>query len=380
VRPTENLNMTRQDRIDDSRILLFSMGISRTGASCPDLHCDEWNIIAIEDEIDAFAAVRGKGIDLVILHIPLGDFIDSDLPNVIRGISPMPYLPIMIMASDSAEAQRCHFLNSGADDVIAEQTSAVEVRARIRAMLRIKDLYDQLAASRTALELVLEREQKLLAGLREDNEALKAKCTTDPLTHVRNVRSFGEILAHEFKSAKRYNTSLSILALDIDHFKVVNDTHGHHSGDYVLKELAVILTRSVRESDVVARTGGEEFCILLSKADQAQAVMFAERIRKEVSARKFTVFGSDIHVTVSIGQATFPDNAEITMPSMLTYFADQALLLAKDTGRDRVVKFSQMPQEMRFRMRKQQLDAAKSPGSRPLQCEMMDMEVHSWQI
>jgi len=373
--------MTKQDHIDDSRILLFSTEISRTGASYPDLYSDEWKIIAIADEIDAFAAVMSKGIDLVILHMPLDDSINSDLTNVLRGISPMAYLPVMIMASDSAEAQRCRFLDSGADDVIAEQTSAVEVRARIRAMLRIKDLYDQLAASRAALELVLERELKLLDRLQEDNKALKAKCTTDPLTHVRNIRSFGEILAHEFKSAKRYDSSLSILALDIDHFKVVNDTHGHHSGDYVLKELAVILTRSVRESDLVARTGGEEFCILLPKADEDQAEMFAERIRKEVSERKFTVFGSDIHVTVSIGQATFPDNAEITTPNMLAYFADQALLLAKDTGRDRIVKFSQMPQEMRLRMRKQQLDAAGSAeGSCPVQCEMTDMRVDSRQI
>ena len=373
--------MTREDRIDDSRILLFSMGIPRTGASCPDLHCDEWKIFAIEDEIDAFAAVRGKGIDLVILHMPLDDSIDSDLPNVLRGISPMPYLPVMIMSSDSAEAQRCRFLDSGADDVIAEQTSAIEVQARIRATLRIKDLYDQLASSRTALELVLEREQKLLARLREDNKVLKAKCTTDPLTHVRNVRSFGGILEHEFKSAKRYNTALSILALDIDHFKVINDTYGHPSGDYVLKELAVILTRSVRESDVVARTGGEEFCILLPKADQDQAAVFAERIRAEVYARKFTVFGRDIHVTVSLGQATFPDNAEITAANMLTYFADQALLLAKDTGRDRVVKFSDIRQDNRLRLRQQQFAAAESsPGNWTPQCEMIDMEVQPRQI
>ena len=354
------------------------MGLPDAGASCPDLECDEWRIIEIEDEIDAFAAVRGQGVDLVILHMPLDDSIDSDLPNVLRSISPAPYLPVMIMSSDSAEAQRCRFLNSGADDVIAEQTSAIEVQARIRAMLRIKELYNQVASSRAALELVLDREQKLLARLREDNKALQAKCTTDPLTHVRNVRSFAGILEHEFKSAKRYDTPLSILALDIDHFKVINDTYGHPSGDYVLKELAVILTRSVRESDVVARTGGEEFCILLPKADQSQSMMFAERIRQEVSARKFSVFGSDIHVTVSLGQATFPDNAEITAPGMLTYFADQALLLAKDTGRDRVVKFCDMPQEKRFRLRQQQLDETDFAADNwEPRCEMMDMEVRS---
>jgi diguanylate cyclase (GGDEF)-like protein len=367
--------MSKPDRTDESRILLFTMEIRQTGASCPDLHCDKWKIIATEDEIDAFAAVRGQGVDLVILHMPLDDSINSDLPGVLRSISPAQYLPVMIMCTDSAEAQRCRFLDSGADDVIAEQTSAVEVWARIRAMLRIKDLYDQLAASRTALERVLDHEQELMVRLRKDNEALQAKCTTDPLTHVRNVRSFGGILEHEFRSAKRYSSFLSILALDIDHFKVVNDTYGHHSGDYVLKELAVILTRSVRESDVVARTGGEEFCVLLPKADQDQAMTFAERIRKEVSDRKFTVFGRDIHVTVSLGQATSPDNAEITTPSMLTYFADQALLLAKDTGRDRVVKFSELPQEMRVRLRQQQLNAPQGHWSG--QCEMMDIEVHT---
>ena len=356
--------------------MLLTMGLSPDEASCPEIACNEWSVIELDDEIDALAAVRGDTVDLVILHMPLDESIDSDLPNVLRGISPMSYLPVMIMSSSSAEAQRCRFLNSGADDVIHEQTSAVEVQARIRAMLRIKNLYDQLASSRSALEQVLNREQELLISLREDNKKLEAKCTTDPLTHVRNVRSFGGILEHEFKSAKRYGASLSILALDIDHFKLINDTYGHPSGDYVLKELAVILTQSVRESDVVARTGGEEFCILLPKADQAQAMIFAERIRQQVSHRKFTVFGQDIHVTVSLGQATFPDNAEITAAGMLTYFADQALLLAKDTGRDRAVKFCDMPQKQRIRLRQQQLDeTVVRDGQWVPHCEMIDVEV-----
>jgi two-component system cell cycle response regulator len=130
----------------------------------------------------------------------------------------------------------------------------------------VKDLHDKLAASRLALQEALRRERKLLAKLRRDNAHLQALVTTDPLTHVQNRRSFRDILDHEFKMARRYNQPLGLLALDVDHFKVVNDSHGHPSGDYVLKELAVILTRSVRESDVVARTGGEEFCVLLPKA------------------------------------------------------------------------------------------------------------------
>jgi len=370
--------MSGSECLNDAHILLYSVGTARTGASCPDLYSEDWRILATDDQIEALAAVSSRGIDMAIVHMPLDHSIDTDLPNVFRGVSPMPYLPVMIVASDSAEAQRCRFLDSGADDVIPERTSPAEVRARIRAVLRVKDLYDQLAASRSALEKALDRERKWLSRLRRDNEKLRAMCTTDPLTHVQNVRSFRDILDHEFKSAKRYNTSLSILALDIDHFKVVNDTHGHPSGDYVLKELAVIFTQSVRESDVVARTGGEEFCILLPKADHAQSAIFAERIRREVSARKFIVFGSDIHVTVSLGHATFPGDAEITTSQMLMYFADQALLLAKETGRDRAVKFGDLQKELRIRMRKQELAACRSvPKGRPVPCEMIDTEVHA---
>jgi diguanylate cyclase len=143
--------------------------------------------------------------------------------------------------------------------------------------------------------------------------------------------------------------------LDVDHFKIVNDTHGHPSGDYVLKELAVILKNSVRDSDVVARTGGEEFSVILPKADREQAAQFAERIRCETSQREFDVYGKKIHVTISIGFATYPLDAEITDAEMLVYFADQALLHAKESGRDRVVPFGELDLVVRRRLRRQHL-------------------------
>jgi len=281
------------------------------------------------------------------------EMVDTDLPNVLRNVSPADYLPVMIIAGDPAEEQHCRFLNSGADDVISEATSPAEMTARIRAMLRIKELHDQLSASRSELQRSLKRERRLLAKAKRDNDHLRALCTTDPLTHVQNVRSFRDIFAHEFKMAKRYDQHLSLLMLDVDHFKVVNDTHGHPSGDYVLKELAVILTRSVRESDVVARTGGEEFCLILPKADRRQAMRFAERVRKEVYRRRFIVYGQHIHVTVSLGLASFPDDAEITDPDHLIYCGDQALLMAKETGRDRAVAFRDLDPAVRLRLCRQ---------------------------
>jgi diguanylate cyclase (GGDEF)-like protein len=172
---------------------------------------------------------------------------------------------------------------------------------------------------------------------------------------VQNVRSFRDILEHEFRIAKRYNQHLSLLVLDVDHFKLVNDNHGHPSGDYVLKEMAVTMKQSVRESDVVSRTGGEEFAVILPKADRSQAAMFAERIRRTIASREFTVYGRSIRVTASVGCTCYPADAEATEADMLVYFADQALLSAKESGRDRVVEFHELAPEVRRRLRRQYL-------------------------
>jgi len=320
-----------------------------------------WQTVAVAEWIDALAAVKNGPVDLALLEVPVDDMVATDFPNVLRDVSAAPYLPVIILADSPAERHRCRFLNGGADDVICTRTSADEMVARVRAMLRVKELHDQLAASRTALEEALRRERKLLAKLRRDNAYLLRLATTDALTHVQNRRAFRDILDHEFKIARRYGQSLSLLALDVDHFKVVNDTHGHPSGDYVLKELAVILTRSVRESDVVARTGGEEFCVLLPKADRRQAAQFAERIREEIRLRKFIVYGQTIHVTASIGSATYPGDADTEDVDVLVYLADQALLAAKDTGRDRVVSVEDLSPSVQRRLRRQYRAAPAEP-------------------
>ena len=354
--------MDQASEIDSARILLMSRNLPEATSRSAQLARAGWRVVRAVEQIEVLAAAKSQPIDLVLLHMPVDDMVDMDLPNVLRNVCPAAYLPVMILADDPAEEQRCRFLDSGADDVISHTTSPGVMVARIGALLRIKELHDQLAISRQALQNALQRERKLLGKLKRDNAHLQALCTTDPLTHVQNVRSFRDILAHEFKIAKRYAQSLSLLTLDVDHFKVVNDTHGHPSGDYVLKELAVILTRSVRESDVVARTGGEEFSIVLPQAGHHQADQFAERIRNEVYARDFMVYGRHIHVTASLGLATYPGDAEITEPQMLVYFADQALLVAKEMGRDRVASFCGLDTTVRQRLRRQYMQSTPRPA------------------
>lgn len=316
-----------------------------------------WRVLQVCDAVEAFSTVKAGRADMVMIYLPVDEAVDMDLPAVLRQICPCAYLPIVIVAEDAAEQARCEYLNSGADDVVPTQVSGRELVARLRALMRIKELHDELESSHVALEQALERERSLMARLRRDNENLQRLVTTDPLTHVQNVRSYNDLLAHEWKIAKRYNQPLSLLMMDVDHFKVVNDTYGHPAGDYMLKELAVIFKQSVRESDVVARTGGEEFSILLPKSDRAQALQFAQRIRQQVADRDFAVFGKHIRATISIGAATCPADAEIVEPQMLVYFADQCLLHAKETGRNRVVAVADLEMPLRNRIRRQYADA-----------------------
>ncbi|MFW6132882.1 MAG: GGDEF domain-containing protein [Planctomycetota bacterium] len=316
-----------------------------------------WNVIEVGDEIEAFSTLRNGRADLVVLCLPIRDTVDMDLPVVLRSVADDAYVPIMVLSSDLVERQMCGLLDGGADDVLSADASGPEIIARVGALLRVKELHDQLAASREALRQALQRERKLMSKLRRDNAELRDLAATDPLTHVHNVRALHDLLAHEFRGAKRYDRPLSVLMLDLDHFKVVNDTHGHPSGDYVLKELAVILRRSVRESDVVARTGGEEFAVVLPRADRSRARRFAERIRRDICERSFIVHAQHIHVTASLGTATFPTDAEITDPEMLLYCADQALLEAKESGRDRVVGFGELRAASRRRVRTQYVGA-----------------------
>ena len=359
-------NMDGRPPSSGSRILFLCEDLASAPGRVSQLSLAGWDVVRVDDQIEALSAVRSQAVDVGLLYLPVDDMVGMDLPNVLRQVATAAYLPVMILTDSPREQQRCRFLDCGADDVISEKTSSAEMLARIRALLRTKELQDQLSDSRAALTETLARERKLMAKLRKDNAHLQSLCTTDPLTHLENVRSFHDLLQHEFRMAVRYEQPISVLMLDVDHFKVVNDEYGHPSGDYVLKEVAVIMKQSVRESDVVARTGGEEFSVILPKADTQDAARFAERIREEVYARKFTVYGQDIHVTISIGVATFPADAEITSPQMLVYFADQALLTAKDTGRDRVVAVRDLPREVRQRLRRQhvQMEAMQTERDR----------------
>lgn len=180
------------------------------------------------------------------------------------------------------------------------------------------------------------RRAQALETTRADNRRLEALATTDPLTRVLNRRALRERLITEGDRARRYESSLSLLLIDIDHFKQINDTFGHLAGDSALRELGALLEEAVRTVDIVARYGGEEFVVILPETVTEGGVVFAERLRECVASRAFDV-GTEhpVHLTVSIGVATFP-SASVTSTEDLFARADEALYRAKSGGRNQV--------------------------------------------
>lgn len=156
---------------------------------------------------------------------------------------------------------------------------------------------------------------------------------TDGLTNVANRKQLDALLSDEIPRARRHGRDLSLLMLDIDRFKSINDTYGHLTGDAVLRGLAAILQKRLRPNDKLGRYGGEEFCAILPETGLASAVRIAEELRELVAAHAFTADGKNIRVTVSIGAACL--QPEMQMEGLYDG-ADQRLYQAKRTGRNRV--------------------------------------------
>ncbi len=176
----------------------------------------------------------------------------------------------------------------------------------------------------------------VIAMLRDREARLEVMSKTDGLTGVNNRRHFMSILASEFARARRYQSPLSCVMIDLDNFKLVNDSHGHLVGDHVLTAVAKAIVAAVRDSDIVARYGGEEFIILLPETEPGGARELAERCRELVANTQITGRSGPLSVTASMGISSYP-GAGIDSVDDLVGAADLALYAAKDGGRNRVV-------------------------------------------
>ncbi len=191
--------------------------------------------------------------------------------------------------------------------------------------------------SNAHLQLVVSKvlERRKLVRSAAESEHYKRLSRQDGLTGLYNHRFFHQLMDSEVSRAKRFQQRVALLILDLDHFKHLNDSHGHLAGDEVLRQLAELIRNVCRKYDFAARYGGEEFAIISPGNDSSQAAALAERLRSRIEATRFGTSGQDVHLTVSIGIASIPEDAKDKLE--LIEKADQALYAAKEQGRNRVV-------------------------------------------
>ena len=290
------------------------------------LRLESWGyeVDSAMDGAEALHRVEETPPDLILLDIMMPSVDGMEVARRVKGNPDLPFIPIIMQTALDTTEDKVEGLEAGADDYITKPIDFAELQARMRSMLRIKRLQEELE----------ERERQLM----EANERLRYMSQTDGLTGLDNRRHLEERLDEMFQHAKRLNEPFSCVMCDLDRFKSVNDTYGHQAGDAVLRQLAGILTDVAREVDRVGRYGGEEFMLLLPGTVLDAAVTFAERVRKQVEAHTFTFDGGTLQRTASFGVAAWP-HPRIANCDTLVKAADDALYVAKETGRNKVVRF-----------------------------------------
>jgi two-component system cell cycle response regulator len=231
----------------------------------------------------------------------------------LRAANREPYVYVLLLTARTDSQDLVEGMEAGADDYLTKPFNATELRARLRAGRRIVELQEELMLAR---------------------EALREQATHDGLTGLLNRSAIMEVLHNEVARSRRGSQPLSILMVDLDHFKLVNDEFGHLAGDAVLREASARMRAVVRRYDSVGRYGGEEFLVVLPGCDSVAAAAEAERLRLSLSSTPFVFVNGTCALTGSIGYVC-STNADAGGADSLIRLADDALYGAKDRGRNR---------------------------------------------
>lgn len=250
---------------------------------------------------------------LVITDCVMPDVGGFELCQRIRAAQSF-YVYIIMVTSIAETENVVKGLTSGADDYLTKPVHPEELLARVKVGLRLLDLHRQ---------------------LEEKNRLLEHFALTDPLTGLPNRRAIEAWAAHELPAAVRHGFAFWVVAIDLDHFKHVNDVYGHEAGDIVLKRFGEILRGYTRSSDISGRIGGEEFLHVITHADETSLPAIVERTRAKLSAHSFTFGDSTVMVTASFGVTGFRGGEHAPSFPELVKRADQALYKAKQGGRNR---------------------------------------------
>jgi len=294
------------------------------------LRANGYEVVTCIDGQEAVDRVGKGGIDLVLLDAMMPRLSGLDACRVLKGMTADGFLPVIIATVKTDPSSRVEGLKIGADDYVCKPFEEGELLARVAAMVRIKRLYDDMQQARATLERV---------------------SVHDELTGLHNYRYLQGRLTEEFKRAERQHEPLACCVLDVDRLKMHNDAGGRALGDAVLRGVADVIKRSVREADVVVRYGGDEFLVVLPATHFAGSLSVAERIWRDVAAIDWAAPGvvvsgaggpskSLARATVSVGVALYPTR-DVRAKDALLKAADAALLHAKREGSNRICVFQQ---------------------------------------
>jgi diguanylate cyclase (GGDEF)-like protein len=271
-------------------------------------------VLEAADGIRGLKLLMSEPVDVVLCDLEMPGLNGEKVMQVKNSSPRYTNVPFIFLTASSDQDRRTRLLQQGACDAITKPFHPAELVARLALHLKVKRLQDELMVK---------------------NATLARLSTVDALTGLRTRRYVKELLSIEFLRARRYATPLALLMADLDHFKEVNDRHGHPAGDLVLQGVAECLQRSLRATDTAGRYGGEELLVVLPQNDAKGGAVLAERWR--LSVEEVTCKSPEeepISVTISIGVAEYHEAFET--PDDLVAAADKALYRAKEKGRNRV--------------------------------------------
>jgi two-component system, cell cycle response regulator len=278
-----------------------------------------YEVVAVADGGAAWRALQEADAPrLAVLDWEMPELDGPELCRRVRAAGAEPYVYLILLTARDRGADLVTGLAAGADDFIAKPFAPQELQGRLRVGRRILDMAAELVAAR---------------------EAMTLRATRDALTGLLNRGTIVEFLGRELARADREGQPLGVMMADLDHFKRVNDTHGHLAGDAVLREAARRILAGRRVYDLVGRYGGEELLLLAPGCDLEAAASVAERLRAAIGDRPIDTAEGPIAITASWGVTTYTPGSGLD-PEAVIKAADGALYAAKRAGRDRVCRAS----------------------------------------
>jgi diguanylate cyclase (GGDEF)-like protein len=274
-----------------------------------------YEVVSASDGATAWDILqRDDAPALAILDWMMPRMTGLEVCRLVRQMNRERYTYILLLTSRSQKEDLIEGMESGADDYVTKPFDQHELKVRLRAGTRIIELQSELLAAR---------------------EALRDQATRDSLTRLWNRASILDILQRELSRATREKRPLGLLMVDLDHFKHVNDTHGHFAGDAVLSEAGRRMQSDLREYDSLGRYGGEEFLVLLPGCDERSTRSSAERIRAHLATQPMVLSDTTLKISASFGGTCIKPGVTCTAEELIRR-ADEALYRAKDLGRNRV--------------------------------------------